>query len=330
MKEEIYNGNIFLYAKTIFSQGLPTIVITTNGVVRSDGQAVMGSGIAKYANDNLTPVVSMIYQKHTIADELGVLIKKHGNHSFFLGAWHDKKVDMDYYIVTMPTKEHWKNNSDIQLIKRSCNELIWYADKYHLYDIYLPAPGCGCGNLSWDTVYPEISMILDERFHCVHPDKLMCSKVSENKKPECEEKILSFRGNYFFLSNFYDAPIIYEGISYHNTEAAFQAQKCTSEEEKKVFSVLSPKDAKRQGKKVILRSDWEDIKISKMEEIIHCKFMQHYDLAQKLIATGNAYLEEGNQWGDKFWGTVNGTGENMLGKILMKERDILRKSELPK
>ena len=58
--------------------------------------------------------------------------------------------------------------------------------------------------------------------------------------------------------------------------------------------------------------------------------MQHYDLAQKLIATGNAYLEEGNQWGDKFWGTVNGTGENMLGKILMKERDILRKSELPK
>ena len=114
MKEEIYNGNIFLYAKTIFSQGLPTIVITTNGVVRSDGQAVMGSGIAKYANDNLNPVVSMIYQKHTIADELGVLIKKHGNHSFFLGAWHDKKVDMDDYIVTMPTKEHWKNNSDIQ------------------------------------------------------------------------------------------------------------------------------------------------------------------------------------------------------------------------
>lgn len=54
--------------------------------------------------------------------------------------------------------------------------------------------------------------------------------------------------------------------------------------------------------------------------------MQHYDLAQKLIATGNAYLEEGNQWGDKFWGTVNGNGENMLGKILMKERDILRET----
>lgn len=232
MKEEIYNGNIFLYAKTIFSQGLPTIAITTNEVVKSDGQAVMGRGIAKYANDKLTPVVSMIYQKHTIADELGNLIKKHGNHSFFLGVWHDNEVNMDYYIVTMPTKEHWKNNSDIQLIKRSCNELIWYADKYHLHDIYLPAPGCGCGNLSWDTVYPEISVILDDRFHCVHPDTLMLSKVSENKKPACEEKILSFRGNYFFLSNFYDAPIIYEGISYHNTEAAFQAQKCTSKEEK--------------------------------------------------------------------------------------------------
>lgn len=51
----------------------------------------------------------------------------------------------------------------------------------------------------------------------------------------------------FFLSNFYDTPIIYEGISYLNTEAAFQAQKCTSEEEKSFLST-SPKDAKRQGK----------------------------------------------------------------------------------
>ena len=64
-------------------------------------------------------------------------------------------------------------------------------------------------------------------------------------------------------------------------------------------------------------------KIKIMEEIVRAKFVQNPELAQKLIATGNAYLEEGNTWGDKVWGTVNGSGANNLGIILMKVRNEL-------
>ena len=60
-----------------------------------------------------------------------------------------------------------------------------------------------------------------------------------------------------------------------------------------------------------------------MYEIVKQKFIQNSDLKDKLIATGNVYLEEGNTWGDKVWGTVNGEGFNHLGFILMKIRESL-------
>lgn len=139
--------------------------------------------------------------------------------------------------------------------------------------------------------------------------------------------INSFRGTYYFLSNFYNAPIVYNGISYQNNEAAFQAQKCLNDNEKLMFSTLSPSDAKKLGRKVVLRSDWESIKFSVMQEIVDAKFDQNPDIANKLIMTNNEYLEEGNNWGDKIWGTVNGIGENNLGKILMQTRERLRLKE---
>ena len=43
-----------------------------------------------------------------------------------------------------------------------------------------------------------------------------------------------------------------------------------------------------------------------------------------MIETGDEYLEEGNTWGDRIWGTVNGKGQNNLGKILMRVREELR------
>lgn len=146
------------------------------------------------------------------------------------------------------------------------------------------------------------------------------------------DKIGFFRGEYFFLSNFYEAPIVYDGIRYENNEAAFQAQKVKPEPGKKddprlEFSRLTPSEARRAGRKVILRKDWEDVKVSIMEEIVLTKFEQNDGLKEKLLSTGDAYLEEGNNWGDRVWGVVNGQGANNLGKILMKVRDKLREKE---
>lgn len=135
--------------------------------------------------------------------------------------------------------------------------------------------------------------------------------------------INKFQGDYFFLSNFYECPVTYNNLTYTNNEAAFQAQKCVSDSERKQFINLNPTEAKKLGRKVTLRKDWENVKVKIMGEIVREKFVQNPELAQKLLSTGSAYLEEGNTWGDKVWGTVNGSGANQLGFILMRVRDEL-------
>lgn len=137
-------------------------------------------------------------------------------------------------------------------------------------------------------------------------------------------KIDSFRGKYFFLSNYYEAPVTYEGLTYQNSEAAFQAQKCADPKEREVFTTMNPSEAKKAGRTVTLRKDWEDVKIAVMTGVVKAKFEQNPDLAGMLFATKDAYLEEGNNWGDCVWGTVNGEGANNLGLILMNTRKFLQ------
>lgn len=144
-----------------------------------------------------------------------------------------------------------------------------------------------------------------------------------------EQAIKQFRGDFFFLSNFYECPVTYEQLTYTNNEAAFQAQKCTSDAEKIQFTKLNPTEAKKLGRKVNLRKDWEAVKVKIMEEIVRAKFRQNTELADKLLATGDAYLEEGNTWGDRVWGTVNGSGANRLGVILMQIRAEIKSGEEP-
>ena len=136
--------------------------------------------------------------------------------------------------------------------------------------------------------------------------------------------ITSFRNKYFFLSNFYKAPVIFDGIRYDNNEAAFQAQKCINPEERKMFSGMDPSTAKKMGRKIKLRPDWEDVKVDLMRKIVFAKFTQNPNLAFQLLDTNNEELVEGNDWGDKIWGKVNGDGQNLLGQILMEVREEIR------
>lgn len=140
-------------------------------------------------------------------------------------------------------------------------------------------------------------------------------------------KIDHFRGEYAFLSNFWEVPVTYKGLTYGSNEAAFQAQKCMTEEEKMEFTQLRPSASKKLGRRVQLRPDWEEVKVTIMEEIVRAKFTQNEDLKQLLLATGDAYLEEGNTWHDTCWGVDAKTGEglNHLGRILMKIREELQR-----
>lgn len=135
-----------------------------------------------------------------------------------------------------------------------------------------------------------------------------------------------FRNEYRFLSNFWDAPVTYRDKTYQNAEAAFQAQKCIDEAEKEQFTTLRSNEAKRLGRHVQLRSNWENVKLPIMEEIVRAKFTQNEELKALLLSTGDLVLEEGNTWGDTFWGMDAKTrkGRNHLGRILMRIRKELQ------
>ena len=138
--------------------------------------------------------------------------------------------------------------------------------------------------------------------------------------------ITSFRGDYDFLSNFHEAPVEFDGIRYLNNEAAFQAQKCLDRKDRQAFASLLPGAAKRKGRSVSLRPDWEQVKVGLMTEIVRAKFAQNPDLAERLVLTGGSRLIEGNTWHDTFWGVDSNTGKgaNHLGIILMQVREELK------
>ena len=140
--------------------------------------------------------------------------------------------------------------------------------------------------------------------------------------------IMSFRGEYSFLSNFYEGKVFtYKGLKFNNTEAPFHAEKCWSRA--KEFEMIRPLQSKRLGRRVLMRKDWEQIKDRVMYDVCYAKFTQDPVLKAKSLATGNRELVEGNTHGDRCWGMTcsNGVwmGENRRGKVLMKLREDLRK-----
>lgn len=144
-------------------------------------------------------------------------------------------------------------------------------------------------------------------------------KELQEARPECSgEPIIHFEGEYKFLSNFWRSPMKVRNYSFQNGESAFQGFK----DMKRIteFESIKPSEAKKLGRKVKLRDDWEWIKNGIMEEVVRAKFTQNRELADKLLATENRLLVEGNWWNDRIWGVSNGTGENRLGEILMNVR----------
>lgn len=132
--------------------------------------------------------------------------------------------------------------------------------------------------------------------------------------------INSFKGQYSFLSNFYPVQVEIEGIVYPSVEHAYVAMKTMDIELRKQISLMETAGkVKRMGRTLNIRSDWDHIKLPVMFGLLRLKF-QKPELKLLLISTGDSHLEEGNWWGDTFWGVCKGVGENNLGKLLMRVR----------
>ena len=168
------------------------------------------------------------------------------------------------------------------------------------------------------------------------------------------KEIKGFDGEYDFLSNFYEMPVrinvnIYDDemkkdtplanleVVFPTSEHAFHAFKVVNDwksiKQSEVSKFLdfvkfqTPGKAKRAGRSYPIDAErWDAVKIDVMRFVLNKKF-SNVILKKKLLDTGDAYLEETNTWGDKYWGVCNGEGDNHLGKLLMEIRDNLRKSE---
>lgn len=135
------------------------------------------------------------------------------------------------------------------------------------------------------------------------------------------EPITSFQGEHRFLSNFWPATVWFDGFTYSSVEHAYVAAKTLDQVARMtICQMSSPGQVKRFGRGLVLRPDWELVKLPVMEDLLKRKFA-HADLRERLQLTAPRMLIEGNTWGDTFWGVCNGVGENHLGKLLMKIRD---------
>lgn len=151
---------------------------------------------------------------------------------------------------------------------------------------------------------------------------------------------IAFKGEKKFLSNMHPAPIVfdelaeeislppfnYDGKTYPSSEHLYQALKSDSLEWKEMVLATESGEKvktlarKHLGKTYPMREDWEDVKLNAMRIAVTLKFDQNRELKDKLSEIKGEITEE-NCWGDTFWGTVDGVGENHLGKILMSYRD---------
>ena len=143
-------------------------------------------------------------------------------------------------------------------------------------------------------------------------------------------EINSFTGKYSFLSNFAPCLIYYpnspDGAIYPSVEHAYQAAKTDDSAERTVIRLApTPGAARRLGRKVTLRPDWEEIKTKVMLDLLRQKFGSD-PYRSRLIGNSDAHLVEGNYWHDQTWGDCyclghsEVAGANLLGELIEQVR----------
>jgi hypothetical protein len=128
------------------------VCITTNGVIDSNGLAIMGRGCAGEAAQRY-PQVRKLYAER---------LKLYGHR---VQPILDIKTGCS--LLSFPTKQDWRNPSSLDLIQISAQQLMDYLYYYMAqYDrpctALLPRPGCSNGQLSWSDVKPVIEPVLDD------------------------------------------------------------------------------------------------------------------------------------------------------------------------
>lgn len=177
------------------------------------------------------------------------------------------------------------------------------------------------------------------------------------------KKITQFDGPHAVFSNFHPSPLLWMGRQFPSVEQPFQASKHPRPEEPDamelldpkhkvklhaktllvarkdfrdmpvldIFTLLTPGQAKRLGRAMSKRPDWDSISPAIMFALLLQKFSIP-KFRNALLETGSAIIEEGNTWNDTLWGICppgSGTGQNRLGRLLMAARELIASNGTP-
>lgn len=141
------------------------------------------------------------------------------------------------------------------------------------------------------------------------------------------------KSSYPEFSNFEECSVAVFGRIFNSAEAAYQSQKSTDDSEIEKFTTMTAREAKKAGKTINLRPDWEEVKLDVMHEACFAKFSQNDNLKELLLSTGDEeIIENTTAWHDNVWGNcdcpkcIDKIGQNLLGKTLMRVREELRNS----
>lgn len=138
-------------------------------------------------------------------------------------------------------------------------------------------------------------------------------------------KFYKIKDPFGFLGNFFPSKFFIFGRWWKNVESPYQAMKCASSNDfNMIHACATPKEARDLGQKVTLVPHWDEIRDDIMEQCCMAKFLQNKDLLEQLMDTGDAELQEDSPV-DNYWGIgADGTGQNKLGRILMRIRGNLK------
>lgn len=162
-KEWHYEGNIYLRPDP---SGRDACIVTTNGIIKRNGLAVMGAGIARYCRDTFHGVDRILGEK-----------LRGGNHCYLLSNYEipcgAPGPSRTFALYSFPTKHDWRDDSDISLIRQSCREMVRLVYEDGIQTVYMPCPGCACGRLDYyQDVRPILMEELNEHFVICIPDRI--------------------------------------------------------------------------------------------------------------------------------------------------------------
>ncbi|WSL95618.1 NADAR family protein [Streptomyces sp. NBC_01718] len=134
----------------------------------------------------------------------------------------------------------------------------------------------------------------------------------------------------FMLRNDFPAQIVFAGESYASVLHGYWALSAADAfDRSRIRDAASGREAHDLGGRATHRSDWPNVRLAVMAELLRAKFTQHPELAQVLVSTGDARISYTGLSDSPFWRDVpDGRGRNWMGRLLELTRSELAAQQL--